>query len=87
MKFSEWIDLHDGRRGTDAEDRVRQFPSRRRRHNVDATTDATCNSRRWRHRRRVSTTRRQMATPGQNSPPLQWRTSFIQWLKEYFTML
>ena len=64
--------------GSDAEDRVRQFRSRRRRHNVVATTDATCNSRRWRRRRHASATRPQMATPGQNNPPLQTviRTSY-----------
>jgi len=35
-----------GHRGTVAEDKVRQFRSRRRRHNVVATTDETCNNRR-----------------------------------------
>ena len=56
--------------GSDVEDRVRQFRSRRRRHNVVATTDVTCNSRRWPHHRHASTTHRQTATPGQNNQPL-----------------
>jgi len=59
-----------GRSGVER-DRVQQFLSRRRRHNVDATTDATCNSRRWPHHPHVSTTRRQMATPGHRNQPLR----------------